>query len=83
MSEKMVRIPKALANKIDGYYSTRAFACCHGVKFNKDMLLDQIEKMADRHHFTVEGTTGNFILRRKGSVLQVTPESFPMAIKIH
>lgn len=79
---QMVRIPKALVHGMGAYYETRAFSCLHGVKFNKDMVLNEIRNAAEKHHFEVEGETGSFTLHRKGKTLRVTPESFPMAVRV-
>jgi len=77
----VVVLPKNLANVVDAYYQTRAFSLKTGAKFNKDLILAQLQKVAKRFRYTVEGTTGSFKFKGAKSTLMVTQDTYPNAIR--
>lgn len=91
-ARKQVRIPKKLVDAFDSYFQTSRFAQQHFIKFNKDMTLGQIKRLAERHgyEFDIEHATrgkfrGFFKLHGgRGKVkrdFRVTADSLPFAVE--
>lgn len=49
-----VRIPKKLADAFDTYFQTSRFAQRNFVKFNKDLTIGQIQRLAERYGYTLD-----------------------------
>lgn len=49
-----VRIPKKLADSFDTYFQTSRFAQANFTRFNKDMTIGQIKRLAERHGYVLD-----------------------------
>lgn len=80
---KLIALPRKLADTLDTYYQTSAFAQKNFTKFNKDMLIGMIRSSAAKLGYdTVVGegkSGGQFVFTRKTQVLRVTRANFPNA----
>ena len=82
MSER-VMIPRKLADALDTYYQTSAFAQRNFTKFDKTMTHQKIKDEAAKLHYTVEVSqgknSGTFIFARPSRKMRVSRKTFPEA----
>ena len=83
MNSKTIEIPKRLADKLDTYYQTSAFAQKNFTKFDKSFVLNMVTEEANRLGYTVEVSegknAGQFTFSRPTRVMKVTRKTFPKA----
>lgn len=80
---KMVALPAKLADSLDTYFQTSAFAQKNFTKFNREMVMATVVKAAARLGYAVtagEGkSAGQFVFARATQTLRVTRANFPNA----
>lgn len=83
MANKLIPIPKRLADALDTYYQTAQFARQHFTKFNRELthrgIVDQAEKLGYTVTMSEGKNAGQFVFQRESRTLRVTRKNFPMA----
>lgn len=78
-----VRLPKKLEEAFDTYYQTSAFARKNFLKFNRELVMQEVTHAAKRCGYEVKASegksAGEFTLTRKSQTLRVTRSKFPLA----
>lgn len=83
MSKKLIALPRKLADVLDTYYQTSAFAQKNFTKFSRDSLLNMVKDRAARLGYSMtagEGkNAGQFEFSRPTQTIRVNRQSFPLA----
>ena len=89
MAHAQVRIPRRLAGAFDSYFQTSRFAQANFIKFNKELVIKQINSTAERHGLVLDEEhalgpkfKGTFKLsggKKKQRMLRVSAASLPHA----
>lgn len=85
MSHALIKIPAPLADAFDTYFQTSKFAQANFTRFNKELVLDSIKRVAARYGYTVDEAAfkpnfkGVFKLTRKTKAIRVSAATMPLA----